>query len=353
MGDDVTRCSSKREHRCFVQAFVTTLLYFGFSSASTPVAATEVPALGGYYAPAYPYGEAGPFETEMEAKSMALAYLQSPVRTYCHPLAPWPSELACTDDHTLTNIETIGQDPLYPNSLYSYRWMWYIEYDGQRRERLFGGFFYSSDWAVTAPGHIEVYTGVLLWEHIIFGGGAAVRVNYTCPSGYWLVGDPPLIWQPGSPRPTCADQGLVVRSPTSGSQYPLGQNDTTAVNITYHADDRPVSTSQVNWTATLDYATSGGRGTSQIVDAFTSPANSATVRDYQSQGGRLTISAWETTASGTVFSRPKSYYVYIVGAPIADSAITSRLVGLYTRGATPNLLTGIANVESSYRQFTN
>jgi hypothetical protein len=45
-------------------------------------------------------------------------------------------------------------------------------------------------------------------------------------------------------------------------------------------------------------------------------------------------------------------YAYIVGVPIPDSKITSRLYSLYN-GATPNLLTGIAMKESSYRQFSN
>ncbi len=145
---------------------------------------------------------------------------------------------------------------------------------------------------------------------------------------------------------------LVIKSPQSDAQYPLSQNDITAVNLTYEADDQ-TNSGQVSWTVNLEYATSGGKGATQTLDTFTSTANSPTARTYQSQGGRLTISATEATASGTISSCPTNYYAYIVGAPIQDSEITSRLISLYARGATPNLLTGIASVESSYLQFNN
>jgi hypothetical protein len=42
---------------------------------------------------------------------------------------------------------------------------------------------------------------------------------------------------------------------------------------------------------------------------------------------------------------------YVLGTAIPDAAITNRLVALYTSGATPHLLTGIAYKESSYAQF--
>jgi len=41
----------------------------------------------------------------------------------------------------------------------------------------------------------------------------------------------------------------------------------------------------------------------------------------------------------------------VTGHAISDSQITNRLVSLYSTGATPRLMTGIAMVESSYRQF--
>lgn len=56
-------------------------------------------------------------------------------------------------------------------------------------------------------------------------------------------------------------------------------------------------------------------------------------------------------SSGGETARPVEY-AYVVGVPIPDSEITSRLLTLY-RGVTRNLLTGIAMKESSYRQFSD
>jgi hypothetical protein len=79
--------------------------------------------------------------------------------------------------------------------------------------------------------------------------------------------------------------------------------------------------------------------------------NTAVQQSYQSTGGRLTINASESTAAGTVSACPVKY-AYIVGSAIPDNVITSQLLNLYSHGATPNLLTGIASVESSYQQFS-
>jgi hypothetical protein len=200
MGGDVIGHFGKRAHR-FIQPFFTLLLLIGCFSASTPSVANEVPASGGYYAPAsqvgpFESGEVGPFESEIEARSILLAYLQSPTFTYC--TSSWP-ELDCHDDYAIPSTGTLVQ-----GSFYNYSWTWYLLFNGQHRVRQFvGGTF---DWAITTPGHIEVTAGVLVYE-IMLAGGGAVTLNYTCPSGYRMVGDP-LTWQPGSPRPTCTD-GLV------------------------------------------------------------------------------------------------------------------------------------------------
>lgn len=44
---------------------------------------------------------------------------------------------------------------------------------------------------------------------------------------------------------------------------------------------------------------------------------------------------------------------YVDGASIPASAITSRLIALYSSGARTNLLTGIAQREASYQRFVN
>ena len=55
------------------------------------------------------------------------------------------------------------------------------------------------------------------------------------------------------------------------------------------------------------------------------------------------------TLGGHSFSASRT--AYIDGVAIPDATITDRLVTLYSSGATPHLLTGIAFQESSYRQF--
>lgn len=67
------------------------------------------------------------------------------------------------------------------------------------------------------------------------------------------------------------------------------------------------------------------------------------------KGGRVKVIA-EASSGGSTFDACPVEFVYIVGNAISDLDITARLTGLYN-GATANLLTGIAEKESTYRQF--
>jgi hypothetical protein len=105
---------------------------------------------------------------------------------------------------------------------------------------------------------------------------------------------------------------------------------------------------QVNWDVTLYYATSGNLGQYTVSDSFNSQLYVTTTRTYQSMGGRMTVNA----SSGQGIACPVEY-AYIVGPPlILDQEITNRLLNLYSHGETLNLLCGIAQVESTYTQFT-
>lgn len=140
---------------------------------------------------------------------------------------------------------------------------------------------------------------------------------------------------------------LVIKQPKTNDAYPLRlENYTKTEDITFEAV-RPNTTGQVNWVTTLFYATSSNRGQFTLTDSFSSQLNATTTRAYKSKGGCMTVGASYASEN----AHPVQY-VYIVGNPIPDSEISSRLLALY-HGATSNLLTGIAMKESNYRQFSN
>jgi hypothetical protein len=95
--------------------------------------------------------------------------------------------------------------------------------------------------------------------------------------------------------------------------------------------------------------------TSQANISYTSTGTTSSTigqtSNYQppvGRGGQVNLSATATLA-GQSFTANRT--AYIDGVTIPDATITNRLVALYTSGATPHLLTGIAFKESSYRQF--
>lgn len=142
-----------------------------------------------------------------------------------------------------------------------------------------------------------------------------------------------------------------INSPKVGDMFPLTQGDFRETSpIAFEADDA-TNSGKVDWTVTMDYATSGGHGSFTTNDTFSSQLNQSTTRTYKYEGGRLTVNASETANSGGNTACPIDYS-YVVGSAIPNAEITSRLESLY-HGATPNLLTGIAMRESSYTQFYN
>jgi len=142
--------------------------------------------------------------------------------------------------------------------------------------------------------------------------------------------------------------GFAIIMPTDNAKFSLTDSTYTATSpITFQAG--PIAASAtVQWTAQLNYATSGGRGSFQDLRNFTTDSTTTTHNEtYTSIGGKVTIQAKENG------SNPQSappITIYVVGIGIPDADITMRLVNLYG-GATPNLMTGIAVRESSYRQF--
>jgi hypothetical protein len=140
----------------------------------------------------------------------------------------------------------------------------------------------------------------------------------------------------------------MVLDPAESSLSPLDTNDhriTSSINFSTPPD---LWTAATNWTANLEYDTSGNKVPTTQQDTFQTQLNASATRTYEARGGRVTLLA-STTVNGSVADAPPAQF-FVVGEAIPDSEITARLVGLYS-GATSHLMTGIAYKESTYRQF--
>jgi|SRR5215213_84649 len=145
---------------------------------------------------------------------------------------------------------------------------------------------------------------------------------------------------------------LKIIKPTSEQIFPLQAPDFTKTDpITFQAEvAAPNENNLVDWNVKLEYATSGNRGASEETRAFQTQAPATVSHDetYNSKGGKITVNAKTTIDSKTENATPVT--AFIVGASIPNQQITDRLISIYN-GATPNLMTGIAQRESSYQQF--
>lgn len=101
----------------------------------------------------------------------------------------------------------------------------------------------------------------------------------------------------------------------------------------------------INWNLALTYTTSGGRGPFTNSSSLTTGSGVTQTKTFDAMGGQL-------TATATQDSNSDRTVVTITGITISAGDITNRLVTLYAGGSTPHLLTGIAQRESSYAQFS-
>jgi hypothetical protein len=142
---------------------------------------------------------------------------------------------------------------------------------------------------------------------------------------------------------------VQIVSPTNGADFDLYDfGGTAAVDIDHQANAN-VNT-LVHWTEKFSYRTSGGRCSScDVTETFNTSPGAHLLRTCFSQGGRVSVNASITVSGQTINAQPVT--VTVTGHALSDDQITNRLVGLYSGGATPRLLTGLAMVESTYRQF--
>lgn len=147
-----------------------------------------------------------------------------------------------------------------------------------------------------------------------------------------------------------SDASLEITRPLQGSDFDLTENYTATSNITFEATLTPLTISAaVNWDLNLEYQTSGGKGSGQDQRKFITDSMAEHSEVYESMGGQLTINATSQINECEVQAEP--VIITITGVQIPDNLITERLVHLY-HGPTSRLMTGLAQVESSYKQFS-
>lgn len=176
----------------------------------------------------------------------------------------------------------------------------------------------------------------------VYGGSNTFGINVT--SGIICVEHVDVTLQ-------YSQEQLEIVRPMADDDFDLGPSNLTATApITFEARLTPSNAARsVDWEVVLEYETSGGRGGSQDTRTFRTQADQTHDETYSSMGGRLTVKAQALINSEIVEADPVT--ATITGVAIPDNLITTRLENLYRNGATPRLMTGIAMVESTYRQF--
>jgi hypothetical protein len=116
----------------------------------------------------------------------------------------------------------------------------------------------------------------------------------------------------------------------------------------------------MSWAATLAYQTSGGYGiTFNTLPGFGTTNGVEHDETYQSEGGQVQTTASTTASDGSNLQDCVTFYIDGPQTGIPSATITGQLDSLYQHSqsyptdgtATPNLMTGIAERESTYTQF--
>jgi hypothetical protein len=108
------------------------------------------------------------------------------------------------------------------------------------------------------------------------------------------------------------------------------------------------SSNPINWSATLSYNTSAGYGYyTDTLPSFPTSNGQVQNEQYQATGGRVNVTAQNIASDGSTVYDCSQFYVE--GTNSIDPTIN--LLNLYSTGATPHLMTGVAQHESTYKQF--
>jgi len=137
---------------------------------------------------------------------------------------------------------------------------------------------------------------------------------------------------------------VIISSPTQNDTYPVGgAGYDVAGPIVFNAT--AANNSKLSWTVALTYTTTGGDCAQCVTsDTFQTPAGKDKDKSYTNKGGQIVATATDS------LSNAASVTVYVVGTSIPTSTEVSLLDSIYS-GPTSNLMSGIAQVESSTMQF--
>jgi hypothetical protein len=203
----------------------------------------------------------------------------------------------------------------------------------------------SAAWSSQYPSIASVNLGTVTG---VSGGTSLVTAQFS-DYGNWV--DYPQLGCQGSllngnPGSTANVAQLSISSPTSGAIYNLGGSNYNQATVPLQANSACSGTA--NWTLNYTYTdlqpatytgTSSTSGTIGQTNNYTTPVG---------LGGKVVAQA-QATLGGQQYNASVTFWV--LGTPIPNATITSRLLSLYS-GTTSGLLTGIAEDESSYRQFS-
>ena len=145
---------------------------------------------------------------------------------------------------------------------------------------------------------------------------------------------------------------LAIATPGVNSEFGLTQNSLTRSGDIAFSASGTAATGKVSWTVTMEYDTDTPHQLPSLETAFNTNGTGTKAIYYQSRGGRGRVQAIGGSSQAPVEACPLEYF-YVVGSAISATDVTARLQGLYSHGATPRLLTGIAFRESSYHQFVS
>ena len=104
------------------------------------------------------------------------------------------------------------------------------------------------------------------------------------------------------------------------------------------------NTTPISWNLELEYATTDGYVSFTSNTPFTTNSGSLYTTSAASDGGFVTLQASQGADN-------VQKTVTVNGIQIPNSTISAYLRNLYSNGATPDLMTGIAYKESTYQQF--
>jgi len=207
-----------------------------------------------------------------------------------------------------------------------------------------------STWSSSQPSYVSLDGSTKGLTHALAGGTSNIGDTFSNACVYQYYPPYPVCYSScnpasgSSPATVCT---LSIANPANGQVF-----DLTAGN--YNQTTMPLTASSAcpgtaNWTLNFSY-------TSQASATYTSSSSTSSATgqtsNYQppaGNGGQINLTA-NATLAGHSFTA--NSLAYVDGTAIPNATITSRLVSLYSSGATPHLLTGIAVVESNYRQFS-